>query len=135
MITDTKKLAAAKNSIQFMPASQISNFSVKPIEFRELTACSGISNEYSITIKLYGVYRKTCFFKTITKNFFQNPLQKQNSLQKSQTQIAATDEVINTLVYKLYDLIGKDEFFEVPLFVFCFGFILSLCDAVALGAP
>ena len=53
----------------------------------------------------------------------------------SQTQIAATDEVINTLVYKLYDLIGKDEFFEVPLFVFCFGFILSLCDAVALGAP
>ena len=78
---------------------------------------------------------KTCFFKTITKNFFQNPLQKQNSLQKSQTQIAATDEVINALVYKLYDLTGKDEFFEVPLFVFCFGFILSLCDAVALGAP
>ena len=50
-------------------------------------------------------------------------------------QISATDKEINTLVYKLYDLTDKDEFFEVPLFVFCFGFILSLCDAVALGAP
>ena len=51
---------------------------------------------------------KTCFFKTITKNFFQNPLQKQNSLQMSQTQIAATDKVINTLLYKLYDLTDKE---------------------------
>ena len=78
---------------------------------------------------------KLVFSKLSPRIFFQNLLQKQNSLQKSQTQIAATDEVINALVYKLYDLTGKDEFFEVPLFVFCFGFILSLCDAVALGAP
>ena len=83
-------------------------FQRKLIEFREITACSGISNEYSITIKLYGVYRKLVFSKLSPRIFFQNLLQKQNSLQKSQTQIAATDEVINTLVYKLYDLTDKE---------------------------
>ena len=55
------------------------------------------------------VYIENLFFQNYHQEFFfQNLLQKQNSLQKSQTQIAATDEEINTLVYKLYDLTDKE---------------------------